>query len=209
MNIWLLFTLIVELSQDVWHICTQQLSSRDAKPICKTPKFRVKFRTMPNIYVGAFCANIVFVFHASTIFAKSSIIDIWHGLHYTLRKFILHIVDLFKLDCNFLTKFWHSNQMFRRNIFRLVYLKFELSPQAQFAITRYYIVFKYFLTWYQLDTFTVDVLCLTHFMPLIQRFSDVFRGYQKRSVAWNELMGSNNNDMNTWSLNYLRKRNLR
>ena len=76
MNIWLLFTLIVELSQDVWHICTQQLSSRDAKSICKTPKFRVKFRTMPNIYVGAFCANIVFVFHASTIFAKSSIIDI-------------------------------------------------------------------------------------------------------------------------------------
>ena len=76
MNIWLLFTLIVELFKDVLHICTQQMSSRDAKLICKTLEFRVIFRTILNIYVGAFCAKRVVVFHPSTIFAKSPIVDI-------------------------------------------------------------------------------------------------------------------------------------
>ena len=136
MNIWLLFTLIVELFKDVLHICTQQMSSRDATLICKTLDFRVIFRTILNIYVGAFCAKRVVVFHPSTIFAKSPIVDIWHGVDSTLWKFILHIVYLLKLDCNFLTKLWHSNQMFRRIVFTFVSLKFELFAQAQFAITR-------------------------------------------------------------------------
>ena len=96
MNIWLLFTLIVELFKDVLHICTQQMSSRDVKLICKTLEFRVIFRTILNIYVGAFCAKRVVVFHPSTIFAKSPIVDIWHGVDSTLWKFILHIVYLLK-----------------------------------------------------------------------------------------------------------------
>ena len=47
-------------------------------------------------------------------------------------------------------------------------------------------------TWYVL----APTKCLTHFMPLVsfnspwkhqKRFSDVFRGYRKRPVAWNGL----------------------
>ena len=68
--------------------------------------------------------------------------------------YVLFII--FKIACKFLTKFWYSGQMFSSDIFTLLCLKSEKSAHAQLAITRLYILFANFMTWYQLESYIKD-----------------------------------------------------
>ena len=74
----------------------------------------------------------------------------------TLSKFSLHIAYIFKKAWKFLTKFWYSDQMFRRNIFTHMCLKSELSVHTQLAITLLYKLFANILTCCQLETYIED-----------------------------------------------------
>ena len=48
--------------------------------------------------------------------------------------------------------------MFSRDIFTLPCLKSERSAHAQLAVTRLYILFANFMTWYQLVSYIKDML---------------------------------------------------
>ena len=75
-------------------------------------------------------------------------LDIFH--------FILHIVYIFKIASNVLTKFWYSDQMYRRDIFPPLCCISETSSHEQLTSTLFYILFANFMIWYQLEYYIND-----------------------------------------------------
>ena len=92
--------------------------------------------------------------HSSILFSPPVHSTWWK--YPTSWKFNQHFVYIFRTGWNFLIKIWSSNLSYNRNILRSLYLKFKTSAHAQITITHYYVLFTYFLTWYELEIYIGD-----------------------------------------------------